>query len=49
MLYEYKNDAMTMKEINEVLNSYRAHLSFGHSDHLQYNVLQHFVLTKGEK
>ncbi len=38
-----------MKEIAEVLNSYRAHLSFGHSNHLQNNGLQHFVLTKGEK
>ena len=46
--YEYANDFITMKEIDEVINSYRAHLSYGHTYHLQKNVLNKFVLVKNK-
>lgn len=42
----YAYGHMSIKEIDQVLNSYQAHLSHGHAYHLQAKLMHGFVLTK---
>ena len=42
----YASDNIELEEIKQVLASFHAHLSFGHSYKLEHNTLSNFVLTK---
>ncbi|MCF0114969.1 MAG: hypothetical protein HUJ56_06405, partial [Erysipelotrichaceae bacterium] len=42
----YADGLIDLKEIDQVLNSYRAHLSYGHTFKLQKKILDSFVLIK---
>ena len=44
--YAYACDSVDLKKISETLNSYRAHLAYGHTYKLQKHVLDSFVLRK---
>lgn len=44
----YADNAVELKEISQVIASYRAHLSYGHTYQLQKKILGEFVLTKGQ-
>ena len=46
MQHAYRKGQMDLPEIKQVLSSYRAHLSYGHSYKLQKKNLESFVLTK---
>ena len=45
----YAQDEIQLEEIQQVLSSYRSHLSFGHTYKLQKKVLGEFVLRRGNK
>ena len=45
----YSRNEIELEEINQVLSSYRSHLSFGHTYKLQKRVLGEFMLKKGER
>ena len=45
----YSKDEIELKEIKQVLSSYRSHLSFGHTYKLQKKILGDFVLRRGNK
>lgn len=46
MQYAYSENLMTLDEISEIINSYHAHLDYGHTYRLQKNLLKDFVLKK---
>ena len=48
MQHKYAVGSMELQEIDQVLSSYRAHLSHGHTYKLTKKALASFVLTKGE-
>lgn len=43
----YSKDKMDLKEINQVLASYKAHMSHGHTYRLRKRIISKFVLQKG--
>ena len=45
----YAQDEIQLEEIQQVLSSYRSHLSFGHTYKLQKKVLGEFVLRRKNK
>lgn len=45
----YGDNRIDLAEINQVLSSYRAHLSNGHTYKLQEKLMNEFVLVKGEQ
>ncbi len=47
--YAYANDNAELKEINQVLSSYRAHLAYGHTYKLQKKILFDFTLKRSPK
>lgn len=46
LMEAYAENRITLPEIRQVLSSYRAHLSHGHTWHLQKKVLSSFVLKR---
>ena len=45
----YSQGEIDLEEIEQVLSSYRAHLSFGHTYKLRKKILEDFTLSKGER
>ena len=45
----YAKDAADIHGIGRTLNSYRAHLSHGHTYRLRKNIWSNFILTKQPK
>lgn len=46
MQKKYKENEMSLEEIKQILSSYKAHLSYGHTYKLQNKLLNDFVLKK---
>ena len=46
MQYAYSENLMTLDEISEIINSYHAHLAYGHTYHLQKSLLKDYALKK---
>ena len=44
--YAYARDLVDLEDVKQILSSYRAHLSYGHTYKLQKRILGKFVLRK---